>query len=52
MKKQAVNPNKKFKENKNKQRYKDQLEDAWHLIQKKKKLKRKELFKTFVVDKK
>ena len=52
MKKQTVNPNKKFKENKNKQRYKDQLEDAWHLIQKKEKLKRKELFKTFVVDKK
>ena len=52
MKKNPQNPNKKFKENKNKQRFIDQLEDAWHLIDKRKKLKRKELFKTFVTDKK
>jgi hypothetical protein len=52
VKKNPQNPNKKFKENKNKQRFIDQLEDAWHLIDKRKKLKRKELFKTFVTDKK
>jgi hypothetical protein len=43
---------KKHKEKVDTQRFKDQLEDAWHLIRKRKKLKRKQLFNTFTTDKK
>jgi|TARA_R110001583_G_scaffold7472_21_gene37037 hypothetical protein len=43
---------KKFKEKMNAQRFKDQLEDAWYLIRKRKRLKRKQLFNTFTSDKK
>ena len=52
MKNEKETPNKKFKEKKALQRFKDQLEDAWHLIEKRKKLKRTELFKTFTRNKK
>ena len=41
------NQKKKFKEKKAIQKYKDQLDDAWFLIEKKKKLKRDELFIKF-----
>lgn len=36
--------NKKYKQKISDRTFSDQLEDAWHLIQKRRKLKRKELF--------
>ncbi len=42
--KKTIPPAKKYKQKINDKTFSDQLEDAWHLIEKKKKLKRKELF--------
>lgn len=42
--KKTLTPTKKYKQKISDQTFSDQLEDAWHLIEKKRKLKRKELF--------
>lgn len=42
--KKELTPNKKHKQKIIDKTFSDQLEDAWHLIEKRKKLKRKELF--------
>jgi len=42
--KKTLAPAKKYKQKIIDKTFSDQLEDAWHLIEKRKKLKRKELF--------
>tara|TARA_R110002012_G_scaffold254552_2_gene433621 strand:+ start:268 stop:429 length:162 start_codon:yes stop_codon:yes gene_type:complete len=42
--KKELTPSKKHKQKIIDKTFSDQLEDAWHLIEKRKKLKRKELF--------
>jgi hypothetical protein len=42
--KKVLSPTKKYKQKINDMTFSDQLDDAWHLIDKKRKLKRKELF--------
>tara|TARA_Y100001938_G_C7755889_1_gene266162 strand:- start:52 stop:216 length:165 start_codon:yes stop_codon:yes gene_type:complete len=42
--KKILTPTKKYKQKIIDKTFSDQLEDAWHLIEKKRKLKRKQLF--------
>jgi hypothetical protein len=42
--KKTLTPTKKYKQKIIDRTFSDQLDDAWHLIEKKRKLKRKELF--------